>query len=307
MSLTHFSSFFWVLCLLYFMYSCGARLRWPCAGRKLKCDGQIPTCSNCSKRRLACQYAPYPKRRGPGKAPKGQRKQQSHKSAGPSSSGYTSATSEQDVRPQARPADDSAHVATHESTPAPAPVRAGPAGITAVPSSYVAAPSPRVALPPASGLGVYPAYPAHPSLFSMAEGALDLQLPPIQPSVPAHEPRPPPAGAYPHHAPYTAVPAGITAVPAGRAHAHAHGGGQGAPGDLRMRELWRSTSQASVATTASAPREGEGSHDEGSSPELHDATLRHEEPRRGGDAHGQGQGHASAPPPHAPSRREPYR
>ena len=43
-------------------------------GRKLKCDGQYPICGNCQKRRLACDYAPYPKRRGPGKAPKGQKK-----------------------------------------------------------------------------------------------------------------------------------------------------------------------------------------------------------------------------------------
>lgn len=58
-------------------------------------------CSNCAKRGRPCSYAPYPTRRGPGKAPKGQRKL-ALREAGPSgtSSGYASATStEQDMRP----------------------------------------------------------------------------------------------------------------------------------------------------------------------------------------------------------------
>lgn len=45
-----------------------------CPGRKLKCDGQLPMCGNCQKRNNPCSYAPFPKRRGPGKAPKGQKK-----------------------------------------------------------------------------------------------------------------------------------------------------------------------------------------------------------------------------------------
>ncbi|KAG2005637.1 hypothetical protein CC2G_002024 [Coprinopsis cinerea AmutBmut pab1-1] len=29
-----------------------------CRGRKLKCDGGRPSCSNCNKRDLACNYVP---------------------------------------------------------------------------------------------------------------------------------------------------------------------------------------------------------------------------------------------------------
>lgn len=45
---------------------------WP--GRKLRCDGQRPTCRNCSQRKNVCVYAPHARRRGPGKAPRGSRK-----------------------------------------------------------------------------------------------------------------------------------------------------------------------------------------------------------------------------------------
>ena len=43
------------------------------AGRKLRCDGNKPTCWNCVSRKKLCVYQPYPRRRGPGKAPKGTR------------------------------------------------------------------------------------------------------------------------------------------------------------------------------------------------------------------------------------------
>ncbi|KAJ6613293.1 hypothetical protein B0H10DRAFT_242810 [Mycena sp. CBHHK59/15] len=42
-------------------------------GRKLRCDGIKPTCCNCDSRGNECKYEPGPKRRGPGKAPKGTR------------------------------------------------------------------------------------------------------------------------------------------------------------------------------------------------------------------------------------------
>ncbi len=62
-------------------------LTWiPVAARKLKCDGQ-PICSNCSRRGIACAYAPEARRRGPGKAPKGQKKlarERTQATAGPS-------------------------------------------------------------------------------------------------------------------------------------------------------------------------------------------------------------------------------
>ncbi|KAI0771393.1 hypothetical protein BC629DRAFT_1595632 [Irpex lacteus] len=57
-----------------------------CRSRKLKCDGQ-PICSNCSRRGIACAYAPEARRRGPGKAPKGQKKlarERTQATAGPS-------------------------------------------------------------------------------------------------------------------------------------------------------------------------------------------------------------------------------
>ncbi|KAJ3801558.1 hypothetical protein GGU11DRAFT_216447 [Lentinula aff. detonsa] len=46
-----------------------------CRGRKLRCDGTRPSCSNCRSRdNQPCMYQSHPRRRGPGKAPRGQRK-----------------------------------------------------------------------------------------------------------------------------------------------------------------------------------------------------------------------------------------
>lgn len=45
------------------------------AGRKLRCDGTRPSCWNCKAREnQVCVYQAQPRRRGPGKAPKGQKK-----------------------------------------------------------------------------------------------------------------------------------------------------------------------------------------------------------------------------------------
>lgn len=44
------------------------------SGRKLGCSGERPKCKTCMKRRGECIYAPAPRRRGPGKAPRGSRK-----------------------------------------------------------------------------------------------------------------------------------------------------------------------------------------------------------------------------------------
>ncbi|KAL4069945.1 hypothetical protein V8B97DRAFT_1967137 [Scleroderma yunnanense] len=52
-----------------------------CRGRKLRCDGTKPSCSNCSTRSLVCKYQDHPRRRGPGKAPKGLRKKGEGKGA----------------------------------------------------------------------------------------------------------------------------------------------------------------------------------------------------------------------------------
>ncbi|KAG1822738.1 uncharacterized protein BJ212DRAFT_1477152 [Suillus subaureus] len=48
-----------------------------CRGRKLRCDGTKPSCANCSTRTLECIYKDHPRRRGPGKAPKGSRTKKS--------------------------------------------------------------------------------------------------------------------------------------------------------------------------------------------------------------------------------------
>ncbi|RDB17989.1 hypothetical protein Hypma_000749 [Hypsizygus marmoreus] len=42
-----------------------------CRGRKLRCNGAKPACSNCIVRKFQCEYVPVQRRRGPGKAPKG--------------------------------------------------------------------------------------------------------------------------------------------------------------------------------------------------------------------------------------------
>ena len=44
------------------------------SGRKLGCSGDRPKCKACVKRKGECTYAPAPRRRGPGKAPRGSRK-----------------------------------------------------------------------------------------------------------------------------------------------------------------------------------------------------------------------------------------
>ncbi|KAI0670847.1 hypothetical protein C8Q78DRAFT_1078807 [Trametes maxima] len=44
-----------------------------CRARKLRCDGQKPSCANCTKRGHPCTYEQAPKRRGPGRAPRGTR------------------------------------------------------------------------------------------------------------------------------------------------------------------------------------------------------------------------------------------
>ncbi|KAG2129464.1 hypothetical protein DEU56DRAFT_817203 [Suillus clintonianus] len=48
-----------------------------CRGRKLRCDGSKPSCANCFTRKLNCEYKDHPRRRGPGKAPKGSRTKKS--------------------------------------------------------------------------------------------------------------------------------------------------------------------------------------------------------------------------------------
>jgi hypothetical protein len=42
-------------------------------GRKLRCDTSRPSCGNCTRRVLTCEYVEFPRRRGPGRAPKGTR------------------------------------------------------------------------------------------------------------------------------------------------------------------------------------------------------------------------------------------
>ncbi|KAG2153102.1 uncharacterized protein EDB93DRAFT_1102843 [Suillus bovinus] len=61
-----------------------------CRGRKLRCDGTKPSCANCSTRTLKCVYKDHPRRRGPGKAPKGSRTKKSDRKGRKSSKGVTS-------------------------------------------------------------------------------------------------------------------------------------------------------------------------------------------------------------------------
>ncbi|KAG2066482.1 hypothetical protein BDR04DRAFT_68947 [Suillus decipiens] len=62
-------------------------------GRKLRCDGTKPSCANCSTRTLKCVYKDHPRRRGPGKAPKGSKKSEGKGRKGRKSS--KAATSEE--------------------------------------------------------------------------------------------------------------------------------------------------------------------------------------------------------------------
>lgn len=52
------------------------RGRFARPGRKLKCDGNRPTCSNCERRRQPCAYDAVIKRRGPGKKTRARQHQQ---------------------------------------------------------------------------------------------------------------------------------------------------------------------------------------------------------------------------------------
>ncbi|KAI6042686.1 hypothetical protein EDC04DRAFT_2657841 [Pisolithus marmoratus] len=72
-----------------------------CRGRKLRCDGTRPSCSNCATRSLECKYQDHPRRRGPGKAPKGSRKKEGkgRKAPGkPSESGDAGSSSRAESR-----------------------------------------------------------------------------------------------------------------------------------------------------------------------------------------------------------------
>lgn len=70
-------------------------------GRKLRCDGTKPSCANCSTRTLKCVYKDHPRRRGPGKAPKGSKKSEGKGRKGRKSS--KAATSEVDGEASEQP------------------------------------------------------------------------------------------------------------------------------------------------------------------------------------------------------------
>ncbi|TRM64020.1 hypothetical protein BD626DRAFT_568621 [Schizophyllum amplum] len=68
-----------------------------CRGRKLRCDGQKPACSNCQQRSNVCTYRSSPRRRGPGKVSKAEKarrkaEKRSNRDAGRSSSSSSSHT-----------------------------------------------------------------------------------------------------------------------------------------------------------------------------------------------------------------------
>ena len=55
--------------------------------RKLRCDGQKPSCANCRKRSHPCTYEQEPKRRGPGKTPRGSSRRRGRQGAAPPAGG----------------------------------------------------------------------------------------------------------------------------------------------------------------------------------------------------------------------------
>lgn len=60
------------------------------SGRKLRCNGEKPSCYNCTVRKFECEYVPVQRRRGPGKAPKGSRSKRGAARSEPSSLGSKS-------------------------------------------------------------------------------------------------------------------------------------------------------------------------------------------------------------------------
>ncbi|KAH9854644.1 hypothetical protein C2E23DRAFT_902065 [Lenzites betulinus] len=121
-----------------------------CRARKLRCDGQRPSCANCRKRAHPCTYESQPKRRGPGKAPR-------------------AATAPRTRRTRRRPNPDAGAAAG-----VPGPDAAGPSNADAAsaPASLSTATAPGPAQAPvAAALGQVP-----PGPFPMARHAFEPQL-----------------------------------------------------------------------------------------------------------------------------------
>lgn len=76
-------------------------------GRKLRCDGTRPSCWNCKSRDdQICVYQNHPRRRGPGKAPKGSRKKKSEVGTSASNDGsqrYSTSEDDFDLPMQRQP------------------------------------------------------------------------------------------------------------------------------------------------------------------------------------------------------------
>ncbi|KAI0335945.1 hypothetical protein GY45DRAFT_1430587 [Cubamyces sp. BRFM 1775] len=100
--------------------------------RKLRCDGQKPSCANCRKRNHPCTYEQQPKRRGPGKTPRGssrkRTKQQQHQQPDSAVGGSADAARTAEV------ASGSASTGTATAS-APAPEAAGPSNAEAAPAT----------------------------------------------------------------------------------------------------------------------------------------------------------------------------
>ncbi|KAI0770251.1 hypothetical protein C8Q74DRAFT_1218649 [Fomes fomentarius] len=62
-----------------------------CRARKLRCDGQKPSCANCRKRSHPCTYEQQPKRRGPGKTPRGSSRRRGRQATAPAGGGGSGA------------------------------------------------------------------------------------------------------------------------------------------------------------------------------------------------------------------------
>ncbi|CCM03490.1 uncharacterized protein FIBRA_05624 [Fibroporia radiculosa] len=108
-----------------------------CRRRKLRCDGQRPTCRHCMQRGFVCEYADRPRRRGPGKAPKGSKRGARQTSAGSRKAAAGSKASEATGSSSREPPPPRSPLPRPLLPPPSRPPRSPPPGYEAVaPPSY---------------------------------------------------------------------------------------------------------------------------------------------------------------------------
>ncbi|KAH9891602.1 hypothetical protein C8Q73DRAFT_746697 [Cubamyces lactineus] len=133
-----------------------------CRARKLRCDGQKPSCANCRKRNHPCTYEQQPKRRGPGKTPRGssrkRTKQQQHQHQQHESAAGGSA----DAARTTEVASGSTSAGTATAS-APAPEAAGPSNAEAAPATSAQATASTSTSPRAGSVSASASAPASAS------------------------------------------------------------------------------------------------------------------------------------------------